>query len=498
MIKNRLFLFLLCLVSLIMIPIGVLADDEEPYRLRIQHDYPNTDGNSVLFSDVCIMDDDGYAIFGVQKVNDDDNGEIVVLRYDPKYELVYKQAFPNVDLGDASILTGKLIPLPEGRVIVSFPKKAFLLDNDGTLIKDVALDSGEVNPIVRLGDSLVSVTPTKIYQYDLSLNLIKTKDVTLENNQVMMYSNIDNEVSFLIGYTLYNLDSNLNYKEVFTFSDQNLITPLVKIRNNKYIGLSAPQDNPLAMSYVITEDFNNVLLSRPDSAANGYLAMGHIFFGIMAQIKYASELDNGYVFTDQKLSEDNQTCTLSFSVYDTNYQLIYEKVMAEVPGFGRNQSETNAATILNSVARLRNGDFVLLYTTGHVTEDLEAHDVVFTYKRTVEVEEGTEDVYFDTDYYKPGDTVQIRFRKKLGFVVDEVSVKEVENSKEVVVNDDDYTFTMPDADVAVGVQWRKSSPVAQITENPKTGILFSIISIGLISIVLTFYEMERFKKKSSK
>ena len=493
--EKKLFVFLVFLVSIVMLPIGVFAENDDPYRLRSHHDYPNTDGEASYFSDLCIMDDDGYAIFGIHGNIETQEVEINVIRYDSKYEVAYNEMY-HVDNLDATVLlSGKLIPLPEGNLIVNFPGKALLIDNSGKLVKTVDLPSNNVNPIVRLGNTLVSVTPTKIYQYDLGLQLMKEKDLSLSDNQIMMFSNIDHEASFLHVSTLYDINSNLDITPVMQIPEGSVFTPLVKIKGNKYISLSMDENNQFV--YVVADSIDHFLLSHKDYAASGYLAMGHMFFGIMAQIKYAEELDNGYVFTNQIISEDNQTCTISLSVYDNNYQPIFEKEITKIPAFGANQSQNNLATILNSVARLRNGDFVMLYTTGHVPEDLEVHDEVYTYKRTVEVEEGTEDVYFDTDYYKPGETVQIKFRKRDGYVVDDISVKKVENKDEVKVNDDDYTFTMPDADVSVGVQWRKSSAISQITENPKTGILFSIISIGIIVIVLTIYEVSRFKKKSS-
>ena len=66
---------------------------------------------------------------------------------------------------------------------------------------EVDLEKGHILVIANNDDGTLFEFNSKCEEIK---NLIKTKDVTLENNQVMMYSNIDNEVSFLIGYTLYN------------------------------------------------------------------------------------------------------------------------------------------------------------------------------------------------------------------------------------------------------------------------------------------------------
>ena len=474
--KKNLFFICLILVAVFLLPCSVLADDEEAYRQRIQHDYKSDNGTALYFSDLCIMDDDGYAIFGIQGEIDETSPEIVVLRYDSKYNLVYKQSFMAEGLGEASILTGKLIPLPNNRVIVAFPKKAFLLENDGKLLKTVDLPLGEINPVVRLGDTLVSVTTSMIYQYDLDLNVIKTKPISLDDNQIMMFSNIDHEASFVHGQTLYNLDANLNYHAIHNFPENSGFAPLVKLKGQKYIGLTMDEDNK--GYYIITEDLQNFALKHPDYAASSYLAMGHMFFGILARVKYAEELDNGYVFTNQILSEDNQTCTISISVYDLNYNLIYEKEIATIPAFGSNQSQTNAATILNSVARLRNGDFVMLYTTGHVAEDLEAHDIVFTYKRKVMTAESSDSVYFDNDYFKPGEKVQMRFKSNPGYSVSSVTITDTANNT-VQYNKKDYTFVMPDDDVVVDVQWKAIT-------NPDTGTIISLV-LCIVAILMVFY-----------
>ena len=483
--KNLIFICLLMCISLLL-PFKTFAEEEEVYRQRIQHDYKNTDNTALYFSDLCIMDDDGYAIFGVQGEVTSSTPEIVVLRYDSKYNLVYKKSFTADGLGEASILSGKLMPLPNNRVIVTFPKKAFLLENDGTLLKTVDLALNEVNPVVRLGDTLVSVTPTMIYQYDLDLNVVKTKPISLDDNQIMMYSNIDHEVSFVHGSTLYDLDSNLIYRAVHSFPNDSGFTPLVKLKSGKYIGLSMDENNQ-AM-YIITQDLQNFLLRHTDYAANGYLAIGHLFFGIMARIKYAEELDNGYVFTNQILSDDNQTCTISISVYDLSYNLIYEKEIAKIPAFGSNQSQNNAATILNSVARLRNGDFVMLYTTGHVPEDLEAHDIVFTYKRKVATAEVDDNVYFDNDYFKPGEKVMMRFRNNPGYAVSEVSITDTE-SNSIQYNKKDSSFIMPDSDVVVDVQWKEVT-------NPETGTVISLFLCLVAILAFCYPSLFKHKKKA--